>query len=124
VRGLLRAAPLTGSAFLTGTLALIGLPPFGLFLSEFIIFRAGLTEGHPWVAVAGIALLAIVFAGMLNSVNHMLYGLPPAHMGHGDALRWPLIPLVVNLLLLLVLGLTMPPALVEILNQALKVLGV
>jgi hydrogenase-4 component F len=124
VRGLLRAAPLTGSAFLVGTLALIGLPPFGLFLSEFIIFRAGLTGGHVWVAGAGIALLAIIFAGMLNSVNQMLYGPPPAHLSHGDALRWPLTPLIVNLLLLFILGLTVPPALVEILNQALKVLGV
>jgi hydrogenase-4 component F len=124
VRGLLRAAPLTGSAFLVGTLALIGLPPFGLFLSEFIIFRAGLTEGRPWAAVAGIALLVIVFAGMLNSVNRMLYGPPPDHMNHGDVLRWPLAPLIVNLILLLILGLTLPPALVEVLNQALKVLGV
>src|SRR6059036_387993 len=40
VRGLLRAAPRTGFWFLCGILALIGLPPFGLFISEFIIFRA------------------------------------------------------------------------------------
>lgn len=123
VRGLLRTAPLTGSAFLAGTLALMGLPPFGLFLSEFIIFRTGLTGGHSWAAVAGVALLAVIFAGMLNSVNQMLYGPPPAHMNHGDPLRWPLTPLVINLILLLILGLTIPPALVEVLNQALKVLG-
>ena len=42
VRGLLRASPLTGGAFLAGTLALVGLPPFGPFISEFIIFRAGI----------------------------------------------------------------------------------
>ena len=38
VRGLLRAAPCTGALFLAGTFALIGLPPFAPFISEFIIF--------------------------------------------------------------------------------------
>jgi intracellular septation protein A len=33
------------------------------FISEFIIFRAGF-EGNAWVAVIGIALLVIVFAGL------------------------------------------------------------
>jgi hydrogenase-4 component F len=49
VRGLLRASPWTGGLFLAGTFALIGLPPFAPFISEFIIFRAGL-ESHPWAA--------------------------------------------------------------------------
>jgi hydrogenase-4 component F len=123
VRGLLHAAPWTGTLFLAGTLALIGLPPFAPFISEFIIFRAGL-ETHTWVAVAGIILLVIVFAGMLASVNRMLYGAPPATLSHGDVLRWSLAPLVVNFVLLLGLGLTLPRAFVDALEQVLKVLGV
>jgi hydrogenase-4 component F len=123
VRGLLRASPLTGGAFLAGTLALIGLPPVGPFISEFIIFRAGLEGGAVWVPVAGIALLTVVFAGMLRSVNQMLYGSPPETMARGDALTWPLTPLIVNFALLLTLGLTLPAALVGALDQALKALG-
>ncbi|MSS72180.1 MAG: hydrogenase 4 subunit F [Candidatus Latescibacteria bacterium] len=122
VRGLLRASPLTGGAFLAGTLALVGLPPFGLFLSEFLIFRAGLEGGAAWVAIAGLALVVVVFAGMLRSVNQMLYGRPPEGMDRGDALTWPLAPLAVNFALLLVLGLTLPPTLVGALEQALKVM--
>jgi len=124
VRGLLHTAPLTGGAFLAGTLALIGLPPFGPFLSEFIIFRAGFDSGPRWLVIVGVALLAIVFAGMLASVNQMLYGLPPEKLKRGDALRWSLAPLLVNFALLLALGLTLPSAFVEALKQALKVLGV
>jgi hydrogenase-4 component F len=124
VRGLLRSAPLTGGAFLVGTLALIGLPPFGPFLSEFIIFRAGLAGDTAWAAVAGVGLLVVVFAGMLGSLNGMLYGPAPDHLRPGDTLKWPLLPLSINFVLLLILGLTMPPALVEFLNQVLKVLGV
>jgi hydrogenase-4 component F len=123
VRGLLRSAPWTGGLFLAGTLALIGLPPFAPFISEFIIFRAGL-ESHPWAAAAGIVLLVIVFGGMLANVNQMLYGEPPDDLPHGDALRQWLVPLAANFALLLVLGLTLPQPLVLALQQVLKVLGI
>ena len=124
VRGLLRASPLTASAFAAGTLALIGMPPFGLFISEILIFRAGLENGPVWVVVLGVALLVVAFAGMLSSVNQMLYGAPPEKMEHGDVLRWSLAPLMVNFALLLALGLTFPHAVAEALEQALRVLGV
>jgi hydrogenase-4 component F len=123
VRGLLRSAPWTGGLFLAGTLALIGLPPFAPFISEFIIFRAGL-ESHPWAAAAGIVLLVIVFGGMLASVNQMLYGAPPTDLPPGDALRLWLVPLAANFALLLMLGLTLPAPLVAALKQMLQILGV
>ncbi|MDO8700216.1 MAG: hydrogenase 4 subunit F [Deltaproteobacteria bacterium] len=122
VRGLLHAAPWTGALFLAGTLALIGLPPFAPFISEFIIFRAGL-ESHPWAAATGVVLLVIVFGGMLANVNQMLYGEPPADLPRGDTLRVWLVPLAANFALLLVLGLTLPSPFVAALEQALKVLG-
>jgi hydrogenase-4 component F len=122
VRGLLRAAPWTGALFLAGTLALTGLPPFAPFISEFIIFRAGL-ESHPWSAATAVILLIVIFGGMLASVNRMLYGEPPADLPRGDALRPWLAPLAANFALLLVLGLTLPTPFVIALEQALKVLG-
>jgi hydrogenase-4 component F len=121
VRGLLHAAPWTGALFLAGTFALIGLPPFAPFISELIIFRAGL-ESHPWTAATAVLLLVVVFGGMLASVNRMLYGEPPADLPRGDALRLWLAPLVANFLLLLVLGLTLPSPFVAALQQVLKVL--
>jgi hydrogenase-4 component F len=122
VRGLLRASPVTGGAFLAGTLALVGLPPFGPFISEFIIFRAGI-ESNAWVAAIGIALLVVVFAGMLASVNQMLYGEPPDKLARGDVLKWSIAPLAVNFALLVALGLTLPSALADALKQAIAVLG-
>jgi len=121
VRGLLRASPWTGGLFLAGMFALIGLPPFAPFISEFIIFRAGL-ESHPWATAAGVILLVVVFGGMLASVNQMLYG-EPANHPRGDALRGWLAPLAANFALLLMLGLTLPSPFVAALEQAMKVLG-
>lgn len=123
VRGLLASSPLTGAAFLAGSMALLGLPPFGLFVSEVIIFRAGFQGGAAWAAIAGMVLLVIVFAGMLGSVNKMLYGPPPAGMQRGDALRWPLAPLALNFALLVTLGLTMPAALRNALDQIVRALA-
>ncbi len=57
VSGLLTTMPWTGGLFAAGMLAVIGLPPFGLFISEFALFRAGFAAGRPWLdgARAGAA---------------------------------------------------------------------
>src|SRR5262249_14555950 len=124
IRGLLRAAPLTGYAFLCGIVALIGLPPFGPFVSEFIIFRGGFATHSTGYAVTGIALLAVVFAGMLASVNSMLYGSPAEPWQSRDPVRWSLAPVALNILLLFALGLTLPNGLQQFLSDILKTVGV
>lgn len=124
VRGLLKTAPWTGGAFLFGMLALIGLPPFGLFISEFIIFRAGFSANATAYAITGIALLALVFAGMLGSLNSMLYGQASDRVASGDPLRWSLAPLAINLVMLVGLGLTLPTGVQGFLGQILTALGV
>jgi hydrogenase-4 component F len=123
VRGLLKAAPWTGVAFLCGIFALMGMPPFGLFISEFIIFRAGFAGHAVAYAVTGVALLALVFAGMLGSVNQMLYG-SEGDVRAGDPTRWSISPLLINVALLLGLGLTMPNSVREFFGHILKILGV
>src|SRR5436309_2712405 len=122
VRGLMKAAPWTGFAFLCGILALLGLPPFGPFISEFIIFRAGFAAHSVPYVVAGIALLALVFAGMLASLNHMLYGEPRPDAG--DPLRWSLLPIALNGILLVGSGLLLPNAAQKFFTYVLHVVGV
>ena len=124
VRGLMKAAPWTGFAFLCGILALLGLPPFGPFISEFIIFRAGFAAHSVAYAVTGIALLALVFAGMLGSVNRMLYGQASEELVSGDPIRWPMMPLALNLILLVGSGLLLPDGVREFFGHVLKVVGV
>src|SRR5439155_1253659 len=80
VRGLLRALPITGRAFLVAVLALMGLPPFGLFTSEVMIFAAGFREGHGWAAAAGLVLLVVAFAGLLLAAH----GLEPQWIAAAD----------------------------------------
>ena len=55
-RGAVRSDPAaqdrTGGLFAAGILALVGLPPFGLFISEFLLIRAAMLAGHPEVRTA------------------------------------------------------------------------
>jgi len=123
VRGLLKAAPWTGALFLCGMFALIGMPPFGLFISEFLIFRAGFAAHFTPSAVIGISLLVLIFAGMLAAMNQMLYG-EAGDVRRGDPIRWELSPLLINIVVLIGLGLTLPNAVREFFGNILKILGV
>jgi hydrogenase-4 component F len=123
VRGLRQAMPWTAAAFLTATLALLGLPPFGLFVSEVMILRAGLTAGYAWAVGLALALLVVAFGGMLRTVNRMLYGACPAHVPVGDPPRWSLVPVAASLALLLALGLGYPAALSGALGRIAAVVG-
>src|SRR5215831_278192 len=124
VRGLLKTAPWTGLAFLCGIFALVGLPPFGPFISEFIIFRAGFAMHSTAYSVIGISLLVVVFAGILASMNSMLYGSPAEPWDRSDPVRLPLAPVALNVVLLLALGLTLPDGVQEFLGGVLKIVGV
>ena len=62
-----------GGLWLAGAVAITGAPPFGLFLSELTIIRAGLAGSH-WLLVALMAILLIViFVGFLNHFRTMYF---------------------------------------------------
>jgi len=123
VRGLLGALPFTGRGFLITLLALMGLPPFGLFTSEVMIFGAGFREGHPWVAAAGLALLVVAFGGLLRAAHDMLYGVPPAITREAPG-GWPAaLPMALALVLLVLTGLAWPPGFAGALELAARVVA-
>jgi hydrogenase-4 component F len=74
VRGLIRISPAAGVALVFGGLAIAGAPPFAVFLSEFSILRAGLTQKH-YVATGLLALfIVIAFFGVMLHINRMVFG--------------------------------------------------
>jgi hydrogenase-4 component F len=80
--------PGTGWLFLAGALALVGLPPFGLFISEFALLRAGFAMGHPWLMGIVLALLTVACLGFVAHANRMLYGTPPPGVVSGRPGSW------------------------------------
>jgi hydrogenase-4 component F len=121
--GAMRRAPVWGIGFFGGVLALIGVAPFAIFMSEFQILRAAVAA-HAYLALALFLLGAgIVFVGALR------HAITPAW---GAEVCEPRVPagsvadavLVFGALgLLLLLGLWLPESLVRALNGAAGIVG-
>lgn len=75
VSGLIRQMPLVGGAMLLAGLALAGMPPFGLFISE-ILIATGAYDKRPWVAYLFLGLLIVAFAALVYQVFRMVLGEP------------------------------------------------
>jgi hydrogenase-4 component F len=117
VSGLLKSMPGTAGMLAVGLLATIGLPPFGLFISEFALIRAGFATGHPWLMGAVLILLAIAFVAIISHLNRMLYGAPPKDVAVGEKNVWPLVLLSLNVAALVTLGLTLPGPFKDLLDK-------
>ena len=123
IRGMARLLPWTSGALVAGTLAVVGLPPFGLFISEFIILSAAFASGHYMIAVLLLAALSVVFGALLHHFQLMLAGkaetLPAAHPG---LLPSEFAVMAVCAASLLVLGVRIPGAFSNLLHVATEVL--
>jgi hydrogenase-4 component F len=72
MRGVLKAFPVTGCLWLAGAVAITGAPPFGLFLSEFTILRAGLAV-YWWAVFLFLIFLIVVFISFLAHFRRMCF---------------------------------------------------
>jgi hydrogenase-4 component F len=118
VTGLLQVLPWTGALFAAGILALVGLPPFGLFVSEFLLIQAAVVEGRIWLAATVLLLLLTAFIALMSHLNRMLYGDVPEGVTAGERRSWPIAALAVPAAILIVLGLTLPTPLSTLIHQS------
>jgi hydrogenase-4 component F len=72
--GLARSMPATALLLGLAAVAICGLPPFGLFISELTIIAGGFTSEQAWVSVIILGSLIVVFCGMLNKLSGLLLG--------------------------------------------------
>jgi hydrogenase-4 component F len=104
----------------------MGLPPFGMFISEFALFRAGFAQHNSWVRGligAALLLLLIAFVSFITHLNRMLYGEAPAEVVVGETAGWRVAPMLLGLLVLVVLGVTLPAPLETLLNQIVRIVS-
>jgi hydrogenase-4 component F len=120
--GLLSAMPATGGLFAASVLALVGLPPSGLFLSEVLLVRAGWAGGHALVTGLVLGLMLVAFGSLVNHLQHMLLGPAPDGVAVGERLTWPLVVLAAPLAGLVWLGTSMPSGVHLLLTRAAEVL--
>ena len=114
IRGLIRTQPFVGWGLLIGTCAIAGLPPFGVFTSEFLLFTATI-KSYPWLAPPLVLGLSVAFAGLFRHLQPMVFGVPPIEQKAVVADMWPV---VIHLAFVLWLGISIPTVLAQWLNQA------
>ncbi|MBF0495751.1 MAG: NADH dehydrogenase FAD-containing subunit [Deltaproteobacteria bacterium] len=140
IRGISRILPISGALWVAGFFAITGSPPFGAFLSELVILKSALDQGRTVVAVIYLLALGIIFIGMATIMLRMVQGdpagLPADHRdsvvteGHRSNFSWlfgesalAVIPPMALGAAVLILGLYIPPALRQILEQAARAFG-
>ena len=125
--GALRADRLWGIALLGSLLALIGVAPFAVFMSEYQLLRAAADSGAWLVLVLFLAACSVVFLSVLRHLIDMAFGDPKSsvRVGHPGARDSKVgILIVVSAMgLMLLLGLWMPVWFSGALGSAAAVLG-
>lgn len=74
IRGMRAKMPFTSFMLIVGTFAIVGLPPFAVFVGEFSMLVAAIDAGLWWLTVILVVLLLIIFAGFILHIIPMLSG--------------------------------------------------
>jgi hydrogenase-4 component F len=104
IRGLITLSPTVGWGLMLGSLAILGMPPFGVFASEFLILTTAMQQ-QPWATPILLIALGVAFAAIFGRVQPMVFGETTAkRLPHPPAL----LPVFAHLALVLMLGLYIP----------------
>jgi hydrogenase-4 component F len=102
---------------MVGTFALLGFPPFGSFLGELLILSALVTSGQMFVFAAFCVLITVSFVAMGRTIFPMIWGESQQER------TWPQQRItegwhkLIFFVLLLVLGIYIPPQLNLLMTQ-------
>ncbi|HYL19303.1 MAG TPA: hydrogenase 4 subunit F [Burkholderiales bacterium] len=119
IRGLIHTSPVVGWGLMLGAIAILGIPPFGVFASEFLILTTAMQQ-QPWATPILLTGLAVAFAAIFSKAQAMVFGTTTAQrLPHPPAV----LPVFVHLLIVLVLGLYIPPYLAGWYRAAARMIG-
>jgi hydrogenase-4 component F len=108
IRGLTASHPVLGWGLALSVVAIAGLPPMGLFMTEFLILTSTFARAPALAIVLGLALL-VALGALLLRLNGLAFGDPD---GRNDPDKASLLPIGLHLVLVLAAGIWLPPALV------------
>jgi hydrogenase-4 component F len=119
ISGLTTTHPLLGWGLVAGVAAIAGLPPFGVFMSEFLIVSSTF-QVQPVLAVAVVIGLLLAFGALLMRMTDLAFGAPlgparPVHASH--------LPALSHFALVLMAGIWLPPPLVAWFTHVAELLG-
>jgi hydrogenase-4 component F len=117
--GLTETHPVLGWGLVLGVVAIAGLPPLGIFMSEFLVVTSTFARA-PWLAILLVLAILIGLAGLFLRLNSIAFGEPRGPTAEAKA---SFVPMFAHLALVFVAGIYMPPHLVIWFQNVAKLLG-
>ena len=119
ISGLSVTHPALALGFALGVIAIAGLPPFGVFMSEFLLVSSAIAR-QPLLTLVFATGLLVAFAVLLLRLHELLFGEPT---GKSERVRASYVPLFIHLVLVLIAGLWLPNAVVGWFRGVAAMLG-
>ncbi|MEK7864484.1 MAG: hydrogenase 4 subunit F, partial [Nitrospirota bacterium] len=118
IKGLIRGNPFVGWGMMFGAMAIVGMPPFGIFTSEFLILTATIKDA-PLMTPFLLLGLAVAFAAVFRKVQPMVAGEIPSYQ---KSMKVAHLPVLLHMAIVLALGLYMPGFLNQWFHKAVQIL--
>ncbi len=119
IGGLTETHPGLGWSLVLGVVAIAGLPPFGIFMSEFLVVSSTFARA-PLLALLLVLGLLTAFGALFWRLNSLAFGEP---RGSSAPIKASSVPLVAHLALVFAAGLYLPPPLVAWFQHVSLILG-
>jgi len=119
IRGLTETHPVLGWGLVLGVFAIAGMPPFGIFMSEFLVVSSTFAR-EPLLTIPLVVGLLVAFGALLLRLNSVAFGDP---LGSTQPAQASYVPLYAHLALVLGAGLYLPPLLVAWFQHVARQLG-
>jgi hydrogenase-4 component F len=119
IRGLTQSHPWLGWGLVIGVLAIAGLPPFGTFMSEFLVVSSTFAR-NAWLALPLVFGLLVAFGALMLRVTQLAFG-PP--QGRSEPAKASLVPLYLHLAVVFAAGIFLPAAVVTWFQHVARLLG-
>jgi len=117
--GLTATHPVLGWGLVFGVVAIAGLPPLGIFMSEFLVVTSTFARA-PWLAVLLALGILIALGGLLLRLNSIAFGEP---RGPATAAQASYVPMFAHLAIVFTAGIYLPPVLVTGFENVARLLG-
>ena len=119
IGGLTVTNPVLGWGLVLGVVAIVGLPPLGIFMSEFLIVSSTFAR-QPWLTAILVLGILIALGGLFLRLNVVVFGEPKGETKPAEA---SYVPMFTHLALVLTAGIYLPPLLVAGFSNVAKLLG-
>ena len=119
ISGISVTHPVLALLFSLGVIAIAGLPPFGMFTSEFMLVSSVFAR-QPALTIALVAGLLLAFGALILRLQDIVFGEPT---GEAQAAQASYIPAYVHLAVVLVAGLWLPGPVVRWFTGVAALLG-